>query len=66
VVTVAGIIVITDKPGVSPACIMCGGTGLDAVSTGAPIPGTMFTDGRRTVPTGAKCRACKGHGREPG
>ena len=48
-----------------PPCLMCDGSGLDAVSIDRPIPGTPFTDGTRDHLTGLPCRACNGHGREP-
>ena len=45
-------------------CFMCNGTGEHFASASEPIPGTPFHDGRRNVPTGLRCPACNGHGRD--
>lgn len=42
-----------------PICAMCNGTGGDFAYSGEPMQPV-----RRDVPTGLRCRACNGHGRE--
>ena len=44
-----------------PVCFMCEGTGQHFAHSN----NTPMTPSRRDVPTGLRCPACNGHGRQP-